>query len=60
MQRGELWWTKLPIRGATTKRRPMLVVSADAALYHAKRRGRNAVGIAAQEGSPRVTLYRPG
>jgi mRNA interferase MazF len=30
MRRGELWWARVPIRGATARRRPMLVVSADA------------------------------
>lgn len=30
MRRGELWWARVPIRGATGRRRPMLVVSADA------------------------------
>lgn len=30
MRRGEIWWAKVPMRGATAKRRPMLVVSDDA------------------------------
>jgi mRNA-degrading endonuclease toxin of MazEF toxin-antitoxin module len=30
MRRGEIWWAKVPMRGATGKRRPMLVVSDDA------------------------------
>jgi mRNA-degrading endonuclease toxin of MazEF toxin-antitoxin module len=29
MRRGEIWWAKVPMRGATAKRRPMLVVSDD-------------------------------
>jgi mRNA interferase MazF len=29
MRRGEIWWAKVPMRGATAKRRPMLVVSGD-------------------------------
>jgi mRNA-degrading endonuclease toxin of MazEF toxin-antitoxin module len=30
MRRGEIWWAKIPARGASSKRRPMLVVSDDA------------------------------
>lgn len=30
MRRGEIWWAKVPTRGSTSKRRPMLVVSDDA------------------------------
>lgn len=30
MRRGELWWSRIPMRGAAGKRRPMLVVSHDA------------------------------
>ncbi len=30
MRRGEIWWAKVPMRGAAEKRRPMLVVSDDA------------------------------
>lgn len=30
MRRGEIWWAKVPMRGAAAKRRPMLVVSDDA------------------------------
>lgn len=30
MRRGEIWWARVPTRGATAKRRPMLVVSDDA------------------------------
>ena len=29
MRRGEIWWARIPMRGATPKRRPMLVVSDD-------------------------------
>jgi mRNA-degrading endonuclease toxin of MazEF toxin-antitoxin module len=29
MHRGEVWWGKVPMRGAAGKRRPMLVVSDD-------------------------------
>lgn len=30
MLRGEIWWARIPMRGASAKRRPMLVVSDDA------------------------------
>ncbi len=30
MRRGEIWWARVPMRGATGKRRLMLVVSDDA------------------------------
>jgi mRNA-degrading endonuclease toxin of MazEF toxin-antitoxin module len=30
VRRGEIWWARVPTRGADSKRRPMLVVSADA------------------------------
>lgn len=30
MRRGEIWWARVPTRGAAGKRRPMLVVSNDA------------------------------
>lgn len=30
MRRGEIWWARIPTRGASSKRRPMLVVSDDA------------------------------
>lgn len=30
MRRGEIWWAKIPRRGGSSKRRPMLVVSDDA------------------------------
>jgi mRNA-degrading endonuclease toxin of MazEF toxin-antitoxin module len=29
MRRGEIWWARIPMRGAASKRRPMLVVSDD-------------------------------
>jgi mRNA-degrading endonuclease toxin of MazEF toxin-antitoxin module len=29
MRRGEIWWARVPMRGAAAKRRPMLVVSDD-------------------------------
>jgi mRNA-degrading endonuclease toxin of MazEF toxin-antitoxin module len=30
VRRGEIWWAAIPMRGAASKRRPMLVVSDDA------------------------------
>jgi mRNA interferase MazF len=30
MLRGEVWWASVPMRGSGRKRRPMLIVSADA------------------------------